>query len=83
MAWYNFWRKDEDLEEKLNPAQILDNQVSEGTREFTTSYERMYEQLEVVNRGVNMIVDDCAEIPAAISTQGAFRGVVTGVKEVR
>ena len=40
----------------------------------------MYEQLEVVNRGVNMIVDDAAEIPATISTQGAFRGVVTGVK---
>ena len=27
-----------------------------------------------------MIVDDAAEIPATISTQGAFRGVVTGVK---
>ena len=80
MAWYNFWQKDENVEEKLNPAQILDSQVSEHSREFTTSYERMYEQLEVVNRGVNMIVDDCAEIPATISTQGAFRGVVTGVK---
>ena len=33
---------------------------------------RFYEQLEVVNRGVNMIVDDAAEIPATISTQGAF-----------
>jgi len=79
MAWYNFWKAD-DIEEKLNPAQILDVGASEGSREPTTSYERMYEQIEVVNRGVNMIVDDCAEIPAAISTQGAYRGVVTGVK---
>tara|TARA_B100000073_G_scaffold18735_1_gene14870 strand:- start:41 stop:1225 length:1185 start_codon:yes stop_codon:yes gene_type:complete len=79
MAWYNFWKAD-NIEEKLNPAQILDVGASEGSREPTTSYERMYEQIEVVNRGVNMIVDDCAEIPAAISTQGAYRGVVTGVK---
>ena len=78
MAWYNFWRGDK--EEKLNPAQYLDSGKTEGTREFTQSYERMYEQLEVVNRGVNMIVDDTAEIKSTISPQGAYRGVVTGVK---
>ena len=78
MAWYNFWRG--DREEKLNPAQYLDSGKTEGTREFTQSYERMYEQLEVVNRGVNMIVDDTAEIKSTISPQGAYRGVVTGVK---
>ena len=78
MAWYNFWRA--DAEEKLNPAQYLDSGKSEGSREFTTSYERMYEQLEVVNRGVNMIVDDTAEIKATVSPQGAYRGVITGVK---
>ena len=78
MAWYNFWRA--DAEEKLNPAQYLDASVSERSREFTTSYERMYEQIEVVNRGVNMIVDDTAEIPLSISPQGAFPGVVSGVK---
>tara|TARA_B100000035_G_scaffold25638_2_gene20123 strand:- start:4869 stop:6062 length:1194 start_codon:yes stop_codon:yes gene_type:complete len=80
MAWYNFWQKDDDIEEKLNPSQYLDAGVSERSREYTTSYERMYEQLEVVNRGVNMIVDDCAEIPASISPQGSYPGVVTGVK---
>ena len=79
MAWYNFWKADE-VQEKLNPAQILDIGAAAGSREPTTSYERMYEEIEVVNRGVNMIVDDCAEIPAAISPQGAYRGVVTGVK---
>ena len=78
MAWYNFWRG--DREEKLNPAQYLDSGKTEGTREFTQSYERMYEQLEVVNRGVNMIVDDTAEIKSTVSPQGAYRGVVTGVK---
>ena len=45
MAWYNFWRGDK--EEKLNPAQYLDSGKTEGTREFTQSYERMYEQLEL------------------------------------
>ena len=78
MAWYNFWRGDK--EEKLNPAQYLDSGKTEGTREFTQSYERMYEQLEVVNRGVNMIVDDTAEIKSTVSPQGAYRGVITGVK---
>ena len=79
MAWYNFW-KTEEVEEKLNPSQYLDAGKSEGSREFTQSYERMYEQLEVVNRGVNMIVDDTAEIKSTVSTQGAYRGVITGVK---
>ena len=78
MAWYKFWRGDK--EEKLHPAQYLDSGKTEGTREFTQSYERMYEQLEVVNRGVNMIVDDTAEIKSTVSPQGAYRGVITGVK---
>ena len=80
MAWYNFWRDSTDIEEKLNPGQILDTGKSESSREFTQAYERFYEQLEVVNRGVNMIVDDSAEIRSSISPQGAFKGVVTGVK---
>ncbi len=44
MAWYNFWKADE-VQEKLNPAQILDIGASEGSREPTTSYERMYEEI--------------------------------------
>ena len=79
MAWYNFW-KAEDVEEKLNPSQYLDAGISERSREHTQSYERMYEEIEVVNRGVNMIVDDTAEIPLVVSNQGAFKGVRTGVK---
>ena len=57
MAWYHRLL---GIEEKLNPGQILDRGKQEGTRELILSYEMMYERLEVVNRGVNMIVDDAA-----------------------
>ena len=61
MAWYNpFSKKPVDVEEKLNPAQYLDGGNVESSREHTLSYERAYEDLEIVNRGVNMIVDDVA-----------------------
>jgi HK97 family phage portal protein len=43
----------------------------------------MYEELEVVNRGVNMIVDDTAEIPALVSGLDTFPGVVKGIKKSR
>ena len=65
MAWYNniFGGKPEEVEEKLNPAQFhMDNGI-ESSREPSFSYELAYEDLEIVNRGVNMIVDDVAEIP--------------------
>ena len=83
MAWYNniFGAKPVEAEEKLNPAQynIGSNKV-ESSREPAFSYERAYEDLEIVNRGVNMIVDDVAEIHTLVSREGAFRGVVPGVK---
>ena len=83
MAWYNniFGAKPVKAEEKLNPAQynIGSNKV-ESSREPAFSYERAYEDLEIVNRGVNMIVDDVAEIHTLVSREGAFRGVVPGVK---
>lgn len=55
--------------EKLNPAQpSLSNH---GTLETPAtgpsySYQQCYEQLEVVNRGVNMIVDDVAAIKTKV-----------------
>ena len=83
MAWYNniFGAKPVKAEEKLNPAQynIGSNKV-ESSREPAFSYEKAYEDLEIVNRGVNMIVDDVAEIHTLVSREGAFRGVVPGVK---
>ena len=56
MAWYDRFFRKEDVEEKLNTSQHLLGGTSESTREPTTSYERQYEELEIVNRAVNMIV---------------------------
>ena len=84
MAWYNpFEKKTVDVEEKLNPAQMHIGNGGHGvesSREPTFSYERAYEDLEIVNRGVNMIVDDVAEIHTLVSKNNAFRGVVPGIK---
>jgi HK97 family phage portal protein len=58
--------------EKLNPAQpSLSN---EGRLEVATqgpvySYQQYYEQLEVVNRAINMIVDDTAAIKTKVGDQ--------------
>ena len=86
MAWYNFWRAEKklDAEEKENPAQYIIAQ-NEGffleTREVVTNYRNAYEQLEVVNRAVNMIVDDVAEIPFSVGEQ--IVGVNNIIKNIR
>jgi len=83
MAWYNniFGGKPIETEEKLNPAQYsMGSNKVESSREPAFSYERAYEDLEIVNRGVNMIVDDVAEIHTLVSRENSFRGVVPGVK---
>ena len=83
MAWYNNifgGKKDEDLEEKLNPIQPYYDKTSERSREFTFNYERAYEELEIVNRGVNLIVDDCAEIDTIVQPLGSYPGIVKGTK---
>ena len=85
MAWYDaiIGRKAEDLEEKLNPAQpYYDNKI-EPTREPTYSYERAYEELEIVNRGVNMIVDDAAEIGTIVGMATKGTAVQKGIKRSR
>ena len=80
MAWYH---RLFGTEEKLNPAQYLDGGKIESSRERTISYERMYEELEVVNRGVNLIVDDTAEIPSVVSPFNSFTGIAKGVKRAK
>ena len=85
MAWYDrIIGRTPEAEEKLNPAQPYYDHKVQPTREYTTSYERAYEQLEVVNRGVNMIVDDTSEIPITVSapSQG-LSSVVKGIKRSR
>ena len=65
MAWYDRFLGIE-REEKLNPAQNfigLEEGMSVSTREKKDNYRSAYEELEVVNRAVNMIVDDVADIP--------------------
>jgi len=84
MAWYDFWKQ-----EKLNPAQeeivvSLEGSGPIASREIPTNYTSYYEYLEVVNRGVNMIVDDTAEIPLRIGEpiQG-MNSVVKGIRRSR
>tara|TARA_Y100000389_G_scaffold204787_1_gene259649 strand:+ start:63 stop:1253 length:1191 start_codon:yes stop_codon:yes gene_type:complete len=84
MAWYNtIFGKKPDAEEKLNPAQPYYEHKIEGSREDTFSYERAYEDLEIVNRGVNMLVDDCAEINVKVGVQLPISSVVKGIKRSR
>ena len=87
MAWYDriIGRTtfSEDYE-KLNPSQshiANDEGGSLSSREVTTNYRNAYEQLEVVNRAVNMIVDDAADIPFDVGEKIlGVNGVVKNVK---
>lgn len=87
MAWYsNIFRVGaaETEEEKFNPAQPYFEGKVENSREYYESYEKAYEDLEIVNRGVNLIVDDCAEIDVSIGPQVVgLMNVVKGVKKSR
>jgi len=85
MAWYDrlLGRSPKDsAEEKLNPIQQFFGNDKESSREYTQNYEQFYETLEIVNRGVNLIVDDVAEIPATV-TGDTVPGVVKGIKRSR
>ena len=84
MAWYDrFIGKKAEVEEKLNPAQSYYAGTVENTREPTVSYERQYEELEIVNRAVNMIVDDAAEIPAIVVGSQRLNGIIKGIKRAK
>ena len=88
MAWYDFLigRQGtvESDEEKLNPSQYVISR-NEGmtidSQEVVTNYRNAYEQLEIVNRAVNMIVDDVAEIPYSIGEQR--QGTNNIIKNIR
>ena len=85
MAWYDrLIGRTPETEEKLNPAQPYYDHKTEPSREKVVNYERAYEDLEVVNRGVNLIVDDTAEIPLSIGPQiQGMNSVVKGIKRSR
>ena len=57
------WRR----EEKLNPAQPMISGGKESSTTSTFEFERAYDSIEIVNRGVNMIVDDVAGVPLEVS----------------
>ena len=69
--------------EKLNPAQPYFDHKIESSREPTFSFERAYEDLEIVNRGVNMIIDDTAEINIKVGPQLPIQSTVKGIKKSR
>ena len=86
MAWYDRFlgrkKEEEDVYEKLNPIQQYLGQTTETSREYTQNYERYYETLEIVNRGVNIVVDDVAEIPHTVG--GVVpTSVIKGIKKSR
>ena len=83
MAWYDRFLGIE-REEKLNPAQSfigLEEGLSIDTREKKDNYRSAYEELEVVNRAVNMIVDDSADIPFEVGDK--INGLTPMVQNVR
>jgi len=82
MAWYDRFLGRQD-EEKLNPSQSLMGGDVQTTREPVVSYERQYEELEIVNRAVNMIVDDTAEIPSTIQGSARHNGIIKGIKRAK
>ena len=83
MAWYDRFLG-RDSEEKLNPSQYVISRnegMTVDSREVVTNYRNAYEQLEIVNRAVNMIVDDVAEIPFAVGEK--VLGATNIVKNIR
>ena len=86
MAWYDRFlgRTPSTDEDKENPAQHLISRnegFDIGSREVVTNYRNAYEQLEVVNRAVNMIVDDAADIP--LDVQEKSEGRINVIKNIR
>ena len=88
MAWYDriLGRNTsfEPNEEKINPSQFLigrEEGLNITSREVVTNYRDAYEKLEVVNRAVNLVVDDVAEIPVDIG--GKINGMNPVYKNIR
>ena len=68
--------------EKLNPAQrwIAQDYGDIPSVEPERSYIFYYETLEIVNRAVNMVIDDAAEINYSIGTEKVGFPIISGIK---
>ena len=64
---------------KLNPAQprIADTEGVQAAAQLSIPYERAFEKLECVNRGINMIVDAASQIGIDVGDKEAFPGIAT------
>ena len=84
MAWYDRLLGRITTEDKLNPAQSfigMDEGMTIDTRENKDNYRSAYEELEVVNRAVNMIVDDSADIKYDVGNK--VNGIMPVVENIR
>ena len=83
MAWYD---RIFNRQEKLNPAQPLiarDEGLTIGTTENFRNFASAYEELEVVNRAVNMIVDDASEIPVDVGEKLNLEPIYKNIRRSR
>ena len=85
MAWYDrLLGRELEVEEKLNPSQQYYDHQTAPSREYTLKYEKAYEDIEIVNRGVNLIVDDASEVKTTVGEQiQGLQSIVKGVKRSR
>jgi HK97 family phage portal protein len=80
MAWYDFLRA-----EKANPGQQVISQYeghSLSSKEDVWSYQKYYEGVEIINRAINMVVDDVAEIRVKVGDQTKGISVTKGIKRI-
>lgn len=72
--------------EKLNPAQSFisgGGTVTSNSQEQIIPYQLCYEKIEIVNRAVNMIIDDVSDIKSKVGDQiPGMSPLVTGVRKV-
>jgi HK97 family phage portal protein len=79
------WVANTFFQEKLNPAQVhiaggASTDIS--SREQVYSYQQCFEKLEVVNRAVNMLVDDVAQIKCNVGdTETGITPFATGMRK--
>lgn len=82
LSWTN--KQFEQPVEKLNPAQdYLSNggTLEVSSVEATYSYQQCFQELEVVNRGVNMLVDDAAAIMTTVGEQLPLANSYPGIRK--